>query len=436
MAQPYNYMLNVPSPTESVLGGMKSALSMYDTMSKIKAAKQAEEARVLLQQDIANLGPNPNPADLANMMVKYPSMSEQFKRGYDALNEQEQIARLGQASQVYGALQANKPEIAVRLLEEQSAAYENSGRPQDAKTLNDLKELIVVSPETATTSTGLFLASTMGPEKFSETFGKLETERRAAMKAPFEMTEARAKADKAAVEARFAESNAVKDLEKKGWDIEKIKLDADIAKQNASIAALEQQLKKEELDYKKNEMKMKLLEKQEARDAAIREKTASVNQGTFAIDNMLNTVDKVLLNPELNDVIGPMEGGLEPEDMTAGFRLSDREADAIAMINQLKSQAFVANVPLMKGLGTLTDAEGARLENILGSLSRLQSDEGFKASLEEVNRLLLKSRKMLAEKYGVPEKVPDTPAASAKSISKTIDEILQEVGVTSAAPRQ
>ena len=422
-------MINVPNPTESVLGGMRAALGVYNTMAQAQAAKAQREAQLQFQEDLSSLGPNPSPASLSQLMVKYPSMSEQLKTPYETLSAEDKQAKLNQATRVYSALNANKPDIAMKMLREDATAYRNSGREQDAKILEDLAQVIEINPETAITSTGLSLASIMGPEKFSETFGKLETERRAAMKAPFETTEARAKAEKAAVEARFAESNAVKDLEKKGWDIEKIKLDADIAKQNASIAALEQQLKKEELDYKKNEMKLKLIEKQEARDAAIREKTASVNQGTFAIDNMLNTVDKVLLNPELVDVIGPMEGKLEPEDMTAGFRLSDREADAIALINQLKSQAFVANVPLMKGLGTLTDAEGARLENLLGSLARTQSDEGFKESLAEIQRLLLKSRKMLAEKYGVPQPAMDTPAASARGAGMTIDQILEELGV-------
>jgi len=417
MPAPYNYMQYMPQvDLSSKFAGLGQALAQR------QERKAAEELKKQYAADLQNALSNPNAQAFAELSAKYPSQREAFKQSWEMLNQDQRDQEFLAGAQAFNAINSGNVDAARTMIDERITAMQNSGMPTEK--LRAMRTALDTNPEMVSANLGLVLSS-VDPERWT----KIAGEQRTAMKAPFEMTEARAKADKAAVEAKFAESNAVKDLEKKGWDIEKIKLDADIAKQNASIAALEQQLKKEELDYKKNEMKLKLIEKQEARDAAIREKTASVNQGTFAIDNMLNTVDKVLLNPELVDVIGPMEGKLEPEDMTAGFRLSDREADAIALINQLKSQAFVANVPLMKGLGTLTDAEGARLENLLGSLARTQSDEGFKESLAEIQRLLLKSRKMLAEKYGVPQPAMDTPAASARGAGMTIDQILEELGV-------
>lgn len=434
MAQLLDYRINVPNPAQDFLSGLKTGTEIQQILAGREAAAMEQERLRAVERERAAFFANPYPTmrDAAKLASILPKEQADALRPYiEKMSEEEQRSTLNFGMQVLGALESN-PKVGIDLLRNRAQAERNSGRVAQADMYDQFANSAETSgPESVFKIISPMVAALPGAKEAMETAAKAREISREEMKAPFELTKSKAEAEKAAVAAKFAESNAVKDLEKKGWDIEKIKSDTEIAKQNASIAAIEQQIKKEELDFKKNELKLKLLEKQEARDATIREKTANVNQGTFAMDNMLNTVDKVLANPELNDVLGPFEGTLEPDDFTAGIRLSDKEADAIALINQLKSQAFVANVPLMKGLGTLTDAEGARLENLLGSLSRTQSDEGFRESLKEIQRLLLKSRKMLAEKYGVPQPPMDTPAASARGTAgKSIDEILQELGIT------
>src|SRR3989304_9991577 len=176
-------MLNVPDPTQSVMGGVQNALNISNMMSQRNLAEQkaldlqkARETQAKREADLGTLSQNPTPSALASMMVKYPSLSENFKRPYDGRTTEQKDSRLGQATQVYAALQSNKPEIAQQLLTEQATAYRNSGQEREAKTLEDLGMLIKTSPETAKTSTGLFLASAMGPDNFTETFTKFEGE--------------------------------------------------------------------------------------------------------------------------------------------------------------------------------------------------------------------------------------------------------------------
>jgi hypothetical protein len=83
----------------------------------------------------------------------------------------------------------------------------------------------------------------------------------------------------------------------------------------------------------------------------------------------------------------------------------------------------------MKGTGALSEKEGAKLESSLTNLSRVQSEKQFKANLDEAKRILLKARANQAEKLGIPDTVPDTPAASAKGAGKSTDQILRELGV-------
>jgi len=411
MAQPFNYMLNLPDPTQSVMGGVQNALNIANIASQRNLAEQksldlqrAREQQMTMEADLAKLSQNPSPSALASMMVKYPSLSENFKRTYDVLNSEQQQARVGQASQVYAALQADKPDVAVQILGEQANAYRNSGMEKDAKTLDDLSELIRMNPATAKTSTGLFLASAMGPDKFTETFTKLESDRRAQELQPSQLTEAQAKAQKAAVDAKFAESNAALDLQKKGWDITKIQEDIKIARQNASIAALNAQIAREGNQLKREELGLKLQEMKDKRDTSVREKAADLESARGNVDNMLNTADRILKTPM--GVVGSASGPVSSRMPT----LSQDTADFEELVNTLGSQAFLAQIPNIKGMGALSNAEGEKLQAALQNFSLRQSPERLMENVKEAQRLLIKARKNMTARAGLPETIPDTPA--------------------------
>lgn len=421
MAQPYNYMLDLPNPTQNLMRAINIKGAVDQQRQQEAAAQQAQATQQQLQADLASLGPNATPAALSQLMVKYPQMSEQFKRTYDVLSTEHQKSRVNQASQVYAALEAGQPDMAQRLLTEQAEAYRNSGQEREAKTLEDLAELTRVSPETARTSTGLFLASAMGPEKFTSTFTGLQRERAEAALDPERLTEQQAKAKKAAVDARFAESEAALDLEKKGWDITKIQEDIATSKENAKIAAIQAQLNREQNELKRQELQQKLVDKQAERDAAVREKAATVESARTNIDNMLNTADRVLQTPAgvIEDAAGPVSSRLPT--------LSQDTADFEALIENLDAQAFLAQIPNIKGMGALSDAEGKKLAAALQNFSLKQSPQRLLENVREAQRLLLKARSNIAREYGVPESIPDTPAV--ESSPQQVDDILKKYGV-------
>ncbi len=413
MAQPFNYMLNVPDPTQSVMDGIQNALNIGYMMSQRNLAEQkaldlqkARETQAQMEIDLGALSKNPTPSALASMMVKYPSLSESFKRTYDVLSTEQKDSRLGQATQVYAALQSNKPEIAQQLLTDQAAAYRNSGQEREAKTLEDLGMLIKISPETAKTSVGLFLASAMGPDKFVETFTKLQGEQRDAELHPSKLTESQAKAQKAAISAKFAEANAVLDLQKKGWDITKIQEDIKIAKQNASIAALNAQIARESNQIKREEYQLKLQDMIQKRDEAVRAKAADLEAARASMDNMLNTADRILKTP-----IGVVDSAAGPVSSRMPTLRQDT-ADFEALVETLGSQSFMAQIPIIKGMGALSNAEGEKLQAALQNFSLKQSPERLLENVREAQRLIIKARKNLTARSGMPETIPDTPAVS------------------------
>lgn len=426
MPQPYDYTLgNLPSPTENLINSLALAKGFQQLKTQKTDAEKSAQAQAQLQADLSQLGDNPTPAGLAQLMVKYPSMSEQFKRTYDVLSAEQQNSRVQQASQVYAALESGQPDMAQRILQEQATAYRNSGMEREAKTLEDLAEMARLSPETARTSTGLFLASAMGPEKFTETFTKLQTERREADLAPEQLTEAQAKARQAAVKADFAESEAVMELQKKGWDIYKIQEDVKIARENSRIAALKAQADREQNELKRQELQAKLADAQRERDMKLREQTAEIESGRSNIDNMLNNVDRILQLPAgtINDAVGAWDGSW------IGGVIDTFDSDVQnfkALMENLDAQAFLAQVPQMKGLGALSENEGKKLGAALQSFSTKQSEDQFIANLRETQRLMIKARENLSRKYGLPETVPDTPAV--ETTAEDIESLLQKYG--------
>lgn len=410
MAQPFNYMLNVPDPTQSVMGGVQNALNIGNMVSQRNLAEQkalelqtAREKQVQMDSDLGALSQNPTPSALASMMVKYPSLSENFKKTYDVLSSEQKDSRIKQASQVYAAMQAGKPEVAQQLLLEQAAAARNAGMEQDAKAAETVAELVKLNPATAETSTGLLLASAMGHDKFAETFTKLQGERREAELQPSKLTESQAKAQKAAVEAKFAESGAALDLQKKGWDITKIQEDIKISKQNAGIAALNAQISREGNQIKREENQLKLRDMIDKRDEAVRTKAADLESARTSMDNMLNTADRILKTPI--GVVGSAAGPVSSRMPT----LSQDTADFEALVETLGSQSFMAQIPNIKGMGALSNAEGEKLQAALQNFSLRQSPERLLENVREAQRLVMKARKNMTARSGLPETIPNTP---------------------------
>lgn len=419
---PIDYSTDVQTPFQAALQGYQAGAAIRDDQTKQQQAETARQQQLQMQQDLAGLYSNPTPRAIAQMSLKYPQFSEQFKRSSDMLNEEQRRSQLASATPIYAAVLSGNNELASAKVREQADAMANSGQEGDAKHMRVIADLIDKSPETAKIAIGSWLSGLMGPDKFADTFTKLGEEQRAAAKAPAELTAAEAAAEKAKadaetakVTAKYADNVAMTDLQKRGWDIRKIASDIEIDKQQARIAAMNASLAREANDLKRQELKLKVDEAKQKLDDKIREKVSTAEAGASSIDNMLNTIERIKKNPALNAVVGSIEGGrFYPQTlagMLPGTVNADERADAMALIETLGSQAFVAQIPNIKGTGALSDAEGKKLQSALTNLSREQSEKQFRENLDEAMRLLTKGRETLSRSTGVPLGKPDTPAA-------------------------
>ncbi|CAB4168977.1 hypothetical protein UFOVP581_28 [uncultured Caudovirales phage] len=427
MGQPFNYILNTPDPTEAVRSGINTAVGLQGVIDQRNAAEQQalaaqaeRENRMRLQAELATVAKNPTTDSIVQLMIKNPSLSKQFDEPLKNISEKEKQAKISQALPIYAASLSGNTEEMQRLLAEQATAYENSGMTQDAKYLTDLAKIAETNPKNAALGIGSFLANAMGSDKFMDTFKGLGGERRAEELQPANVTEAQAKANKAAVDSKYAESNAVIDLQKKGWDITKIQQDISIAKENNRIAALNAATQREANAIKKQENELKLQEMMQKRDDAIREKVATVETARLDMDNFLNTADRILKTPM--NVVGSAAGPISSRMPTT----TQDTADFEELINTLGSQSFMSQISKMKGTGALSEKEGEKLQASLQSVSLRQSPERLIENIKEAQRLILKARGNLVKRYGVPEGIPDTPNAEASA--SEIEALLKKYG--------
>lgn len=424
MVAPIDYSLNVKSPFEAALQGMQIGSSLAESREKqglysaqaaaanAKAAAQKSEAQKQLDLDVAtkNLWENKNPTiddyRKVAMMQTDSKMSEQIMKGWEAFDKDQQDKTLKFTGQVLSAFNSGSPQIGVQLLKDRAEAERNAGQEEQAKAYDTWAQIAEANPTAAMKSMGIMVAQVPGGDKVIESVTKIGQESRAEAKAPAELKEANAKAEKAAVDAKFAESNAVQEIEKRGWDIKKLQSDIQINKENARIAAINASIARESNQIKRQELGLKLEEMKQKRDEVIRTKTSEIESARGDMDNFLNTADRVLKTPM--SVIGSAAGPISARMPT----LSQDTADFEALVETMGSQAFMSQIPKMKGTGALSEKEGEKLQSSLQNLSLKQSPERLVENVKEAQRLILKARKNLADKYGVPESVPDTPQAA------------------------
>jgi hypothetical protein len=202
--EPINYSIDVKSPFDSALSGFQNGMQMGAQADAMKQQQLQRAQALQMQKDLGALASNPNAGaqDYAAMMVKYPQMSEHFKKSWDVLSADQQQNKLSHATQVYAALQTGNPGVASQLLDQQATALRNSGKEEDAKAADTMSQMIQLDPTSAKTTAGLMLSSIMGPDKFASTFGTLGDQNRAQELQPSKVAQSEA-------EAAVTGSNAV-----------------------------------------------------------------------------------------------------------------------------------------------------------------------------------------------------------------------------------
>jgi hypothetical protein len=419
---PINYSLQgIQTPFQSLAGGfqMGSQMAQAQAMRQEAEARAAQQQQALLQQQAAaeqqrmlseqlmalRNKPNPTARDYENLAMFLPKdRSEAMLNWFNTRSKEEQGNLLAFNGQVLSAAET-KPEVAVNLLRERATAERNKGNEADAKGFELQANLIEQDPKMARVTLAPVISRLPGGKDVLDGVNKALETGRAERMAPLLETRASAEAQSAAVAARFAESKAVADLAMSEAKIKGLASDEQIKRQNVAIAAMNARIAAEGNDLKRQELQQRLADAQSKRDSAVREKNADLEAARGNIDNMLNTADRVLNTPM--GVVGSAAGPVSARIPT----VSQSTADFEALVETLGSQSFLAQIPNIKGMGQLSNAEGEKLQAALQNFSLKQSPEQLMRNVREAQRLLLKARQNIEARFGAAPSVPDTPAS-------------------------
>jgi hypothetical protein len=455
--QPINYSTDVQSPFESALGGFKLGAGI----AEVQAAQQKRELEIAAlaqaqrrQTELADLFKNPNAtsADYARVTAFLPKdQAKIVQDNFTAQTAEQQQQTLRQGAQVYTAIKSGNLDVAEMQLKEQAAALRNSGKEQQAQAYDDVSNLIRLNPTGAQATIGLLVAALPGGKDFLDNADKALGTIRTEAKAPAELKKAIADADKAVSDATTAQAQATNAPEKAAADAKRATADAEkarieslyeeqkiklglrkteediiINRENARIAALNAAAAKELNAVKRDEILQKREEATDKRDQAKRDQDSLLGNQLSSIDNFLNTAIRATNTPL--DVRKAATGTISSRFIPT---LRDATADYEGLIETLGAQAFLAQIPQIKGTGSLSENEGNKLQASLQNLSLKQSPERLQENINEAVRLLTKARANIAARSGKEVAPPDTPAATLKPPQSAIDLLKKDPSLSS-----
>lgn len=223
MAQPFDFRLQLPDPAAAVTGGLQQGIqlgSMAAQRQQTELENQALQAKAQrtqqFQQELGKFGAEGFSAKgLNELMLKYPEAVEQLKTPYANLSVQERETKVAEIQPIVAALNAGDRVTAGELLNGQVEALRNAGKTREADAADVQKNLVLYGDlNAAQTSLNTAVAMAMGPEKYNETFGKLEDERRKRMLEESTNLKEYADAKIADIKARFAETREQLEVDK------------------------------------------------------------------------------------------------------------------------------------------------------------------------------------------------------------------------------
>jgi hypothetical protein len=236
--QPINYGVQIQDPTQSFLSAFQTGASIQESRLKQEQQQQQLANQKLIQEGFAKLRqPGATAADYANLAMVLPeTQAKSVRESFNMLSGERQNAALQQSGQVFSAFRSGQPEIAISLLDRQIEGKRNSGDEEGAKFLETWRNVAKENPKATEDYFGFTISQMPGGDKVIESAVKLGGELRAQAKAPAELTQAIAAADKAVAEATTAQATATNAAEKAAADAAKATADANAAKVKAKYA--------------------------------------------------------------------------------------------------------------------------------------------------------------------------------------------------------
>ncbi|PHM51538.1 phage DNA ejection protein [Xenorhabdus sp. KK7.4] len=182
----------------------------------------------------------------------------------------------------------------------------------------------------------------------------------------------------------------------RGQDIsaENARLDREIQKAEFAQKSIDRQLSNETNQIKRDDLLMKQQEAQKKASEAKADRYDNYAAAYEASQRSIDAADRIMNSPGFTGYFGT---NINP--FSSRWIPGTDAADTQAQVETLGSQIFLSMVSQMKGMGALSNAEGAKLQAAIGSLSSSMSEKEAKRSLSEIKNTLTQAQDRLNSKY-------------------------------------
>ena len=413
MIDPKAYMFE-ENPFQGVTQGFAQGFQLgeayEDKQRAIATAEKEELAKQAMMQDLSALAKNPSAEMYSQTITKYPQLSEQLKRGYDIMDDGAKKSAVNTATQTSLLLNSGNTGGAKDLLESRAVAFENAGDRDQAGAYRAMKYMIDADPDQAKLSSYLIAAQGLTPEQFGEYNAKFGGERREDELHPIAKRQAIATVDKTVADTRKTneEANYVAPLAEA-----EITNRASQVEDRTTGRVLEQQKMQlqndqfyQNLDQNQSQFYETLSQNERKQAQAIARAKETAEQRVTRLEKAQDlavsakqAADGSVLSAKLASdfkTINESTGGYWNRAMRN--IPGTKEYNFNQKLETLKSKVFLSQVDQMRGLGALTESEGAALKASIASINPDQSPDEVQNNLTEVAKALSNAAKTANKK--------------------------------------
>lgn len=391
MIDPRSYTIDLPDYGETAFRGLQQGLQTAAFLANQKTALEKERQEAIqkqqMQEELSAFASKPNKTheDYANIMARFPAIAENYQRSYSVLDSGRQQATFKTASRVYAALKTGNSGVAKSILETEALGFENAGDLNSANQMKQLAKMAEENPDGLLTASGLMMSSA-NPDQFKDILGALNQNDLT----PEEINLKRAQTEKTETETLWYGDKTQAEIDNIESQIEDRQTGRVLEQQKMQLQN-DQFYAKLDQDQQLAYEKLNQEERKQARAMAAAKETPI--QRVERIEKAQNFADVAknaagtaqlaaqLVNDykALGDATGAGVWNMARRAIpgTAEYNFSRR-------VEALKSQAFLISAEKMRGLGSLTESEGKKLENAIASLDLNQSTDQVARSIAEV----------------------------------------------------
>ena len=435
---PINYMLDVQNPIQTAMTGLTQGMQIGQFMQAKEQAEREAIQKQQMQEELSAFASKPNKThdDYANIMARFPSLSEDFKRSYDVLDSGKQQATFKTTSRIYAALSGGQPNVAKSILETEALGYENARDKTTADQMRKLAAMAETDPDGLLTISGLTLASTT-PSQFKDVLSALGENQ----KLPEEIKLTKAQTEKTKAEADKTETETLWYGDKTQADINNINSQIEDRQTGRVLEQQKMQLDNDQFYSKLDQDQQQFYEKLNQEERKIAQTVFNVKEKPIERIERLEKVES-FATAARNAAEGSKLAAQLANDTEALYGSTGGywnramrnvpgtdEYNFDQKLETMKAKIFLSQIDQMRGLGALTESEGAALKASIASINPNQEPEAVQQSLTEVAKQLSKAAQTANKKAQIY-------ATKGKGYSAEVVEAAKARGVSPAEMQQ